>query len=92
MRLLMYAMLGTCVDIAYSVLFFSRFLENLGLQHIHTTKHMMQYLCGITKLKLTFCGNFKPLVGYIDSDWVRNLETRCSNSGYLFNIDSKVIC
>lgn len=57
---LMYAMLGTCMDIAYSVLFFSRFLGNLGPQHIRTTKRIMQYFCGTTKLELIFCGNLKP--------------------------------
>ncbi len=90
-ELLIYAMLGTCVDIAYSVLFLSRFLGNLGPQYIRTTKRIMQYLCRTTKLKLIFCGNLKPLVGYTDLKWVRDLESCYSTSGYLFNISSGAI-
>lgn len=65
---LMYAMLGTRVDIAYFVSFLGRFLGNPGPQHIRDTKRIMRYLRGTTKLELTFCGNLKPLVGYTDSD------------------------
>lgn len=88
---LMYAMLGTRVDIAYSVSFLNRFLRNPGPQHIRATKRIMRYLRGTRKLELTFRGDLKPLVGYTDSDWAGDLETRRSTSGYLFNIGSGAI-
>lgn len=51
----------------------------------------MPYLCGSIKLELTFCGDLKPLVGYINSDWVGDFKTCRSTSGYLFYIGSKAI-
>lgn len=51
----------------------------------------MQYLWGTTKLEVTFCENLKLLVRYTDLDWVEDLKTCRSTSGYLFNIGSGVI-
>lgn len=48
---LMYAILGIRMNIDYSVLFFSRIFGNPDLQHICTTKRIMQYFCGTTKLE-----------------------------------------
>ena len=89
--LLMYATLGTRVEIAYSVSFLNRYLGNPSPQYMRATKRIMQYLRGTTKLELTFCGEFKPLVGYTDLDWAGDIETRRSTSGFLFNIGSGAI-
>lgn len=67
-ELLMYAVVETGMDIAYSVLFFSRYLKNLGPQHMYATKNIIRYLRRITNLELNFCRDLKPLVGYINSD------------------------
>lgn len=88
---LMYAMLGTRVDITYSVSVLSRYLGNPDPQHMRATKRIMRYLRGTTKLELTFRGDLKPLVGYTDSDWAGDIETRRSTSGFLFNIGSGAI-
>lgn len=88
---LMYALFGTRVDIAYSVSFLSRYLGNPGPQHMRATKRIMLYLRGTTKLELTFRRDLKPLLGYTDSDWAGDIETRRSTSGFLFNIGSGAI-
>lgn len=87
----MYAMLGTRMDIAYSILFFSRYLRNSGPQHIRATKRIIQYFYRATKLELNFCKDFKLLVRYTDLDWVEDIETYCSTVGILFNIGSRII-
>lgn len=88
---LMYAMLGTRVDIAFSVSVLSRQLANPGPAHIKAVKRIMRYLKGISHLELVFRGTLKPLTGYSDADWAGDLETRRSTSGFLFNIGSGAI-
>lgn len=89
--LLMYAILGTRVDVVYFVSFLSRYLRNLSLQHICATKRIMYYCRRTTKLEFTFCGDLKPLVRYTNLDLVEDIETRRSTSGFLFNIGSRAI-
>ena len=42
-------------------------------------------------MELVFRGDLQPLVGYTDSDWAGDIYTRCSTSGYIFNIGSGAI-
>ena len=45
---------------------------------------IFRYLRGSSKLCLTF-GDSKPILeGYVDADWVGDLDGRKSTSGYLF--------
>jgi len=88
---LMYAMLGTCPDIAFAVSACSRYLANPGEPHIKAVKRIMHYLRGTINLKLTFHGALEPLLGYTDSDWAGDVATRRSTAGYVFNIGSGAI-
>lgn len=88
---LMYAMLGTQVDTAFSVSVLSRYLINLGLAHVKAVKKIMRYLKGTSQIELTFRGILKPLVGNTDADWAGDLQTRRYTSGFLFNIGSRAI-
>ena len=88
---LMYVMVCTRPDIAYSVGVVSRFLSNPGRHHWEAVKWIMRYLRGTSKLKLTF-GSGKPiLVGYTDSDMAGDVDNRRSTSGYLMTFSGGAV-
>jgi hypothetical protein len=66
---LMYAALGTHVDIAFSVSIMSRFLSNPGPAHWAAVKRIFRYLKGMQDLWLTYGHDSdNGLVGYGDAD------------------------
>ncbi|RYC77798.1 hypothetical protein BFJ63_vAg19328, partial [Fusarium oxysporum f. sp. narcissi] len=88
---LMYAMLGTRPDIAFAVSLCSRYLGNPTNEHVQAVKRIMRYLRGTIDLELVFSGPLRPLVGYTDSDWAGDHDTRRSTAGYVFNVDTGAI-
>ncbi len=88
---LMYIMLGTRPDIAYSISVVSRYASNPTQTHWQAVKRIFRYLRGTHQMKLVFRGALKPLEGYTDSDWAGDQDTRRSTSGYAFNVGSGVI-
>jgi hypothetical protein len=88
---LMYAMLGTRPDIAYTVAVLSRYCANPLPEHWTAVKHVFCYLLGSLDLDLVYSGNLTELVGYTDADWGGDRDTRRSTSGYIFNIGSGAI-
>jgi hypothetical protein len=87
----MYAILGTRPDIAFAVSLVSRFASNPTLEHWKLVEDIFRYLQGTLELSLCYSGELENLVGFTDSDWVVDLSTRRSISGYVFNIGSAVI-
>ena len=88
---LMYAMLGTRPDIAYAVSYCSRFLAKPTEAHRTAVKRIIRYLKATVDLCLVYKGDIEPLVGFTDSDWAGDHETRRSTSGYVFNVGSAAI-
>lgn len=88
---LMYAMLGTRVDTAFSVSILSRYLANPGPAHIKAAKRVMHYLKGTSHIELAFRGTLKPLIGYTNADWAGDTQILRSTSGFLYNIGSGAI-
>lgn len=88
---LMYAMLGTRPDIAYSVACVSRYASNPTDQHMKAIKRIFSYLRGSLDLQLTFRGDLADLAGYSDSDWGGDPSTFRSTAGFVFNIGSGAI-
>lgn len=89
--LLMYAMLGTRPDIAFSVSVVSRFCANPTEEHWKLVKRIMCYLRATVDFELVFQGDLKDLSGYTDSDWAQDPETRRSTSGWVFSLGSGAI-
>ena len=80
----MYAMVCTWLDIAHAIGVVSRFTVNRGKDHWEAVKWIFRYLKGSSKLCSTF-GDSKPILeGYVDANWVGDLDGRKSTSGYLF--------
>lgn len=88
---LMYLMMGTRPDLAYSVSCLSRFMANPTSQHTTAIKRVLRYLKGSRNLELTYRGELGGLLGYTDADWGADQETRRSTSGYVFSLGSAPI-
>ena len=87
---IMYAMISTRPDIAQAVSITSRFMSNHGKEHWSALKWLMRYMKGASDIGILFdgakevCGD--ALVGWSDSDFVGNIDTRRSQSGYVFTL------
>eukprot|EP00253_Pinus_taeda_P032716 PITA_32716 len=88
---LMYAMVCTRPYIAHAVGVLSRFMSKLGKEHWTTVKQVFRYLHGTSDYGLCYQG--KPgldkvldIYGFVDADWVGDLDQRRSTSGYVFNL------
>jgi hypothetical protein len=77
---LMYLMLNTRPDIAFAVSCLSCFMANPTEQHCTAIKHLFRYLQGTCDFVLIYKGNLKPLLGYTDANWGRDVTTRRSTS------------
>ena len=66
--ILIYAMLGTQLDITYAVQFLSKFSKNSGKSHWKAVKRVFQYLKGICGLELMYGGIGEEIRGYTDAD------------------------
>jgi len=54
-------------------------------------ENVERYIQGTPSMSLAFRGSIQPLVGYTDSDWAGDPDTRRSTSRYIFNIGSTAI-
>ena len=86
---LMYAMLATRPDIAFAVGMLSRFSSNPGKVHWDQALHVLGYLSQTRNHCLEFDGSSDEeltslILGYSDSDWAGDVDTRCSTGGYVF--------
>ena len=87
---LMYAMVCTRPDIAYSMSLVSRFMSNPGKVHWQALKWILRYIKGSLGKGLVYGGayenSYSPVAieGFVDSDYVGCLDTRKSITGYIF--------
>ena len=90
---IMYCMLGTRPDIAYSITTLSQFNQNPGMIHWQGVKRVLRYLKRTMNYGITYRanpnqlssldGNKALLSGYCDADWGGSPDRR-SISGYVF--------
>ncbi|KAH9727196.1 hypothetical protein KPL70_008566 [Citrus sinensis] len=88
---LMYAMLCTRPDICFTVGMVSRYLSNPGPEHWTAVKHIMKYLKRTKNYILVYSGDELIPVGYTDSDFMSDKDSRKSTSGYVFTLGSGAI-
>ena len=93
---IMYLMICTRPDIAQAISTTSRYMSDFGRQHWNALKWTLRYLRGADKLRILFTGEGgggkEPLVGFCDSDYAANLDTRRSQTGYVFTLFDSAIC
>lgn len=70
-------------DIAYAVNVVSRYVNDPGPSHVVAVKRILRYLINSKDMCIVYKGNGE-LVGYSDSDFAGDLDTRKSNTGYIF--------
>jgi hypothetical protein len=87
----MYLALVSRFDIMNSVRELARFMEDPGAEHLAALKRVFRYLKGTQDMTLSY-GPLKntafELVGFSDSDWARELDTRRSTTGYAFMLST----
>ncbi|CAM8998933.1 unnamed protein product [Rhodiola kirilowii] len=82
----MYCMLCTRPDLAFGISVLSRFMSNPGESHWNAMKFLLKYLNHTKNLGLVYSayGNKPDLIGYVDSDYASNRDTRKSTTGLFF--------
>lgn len=88
---LMYVMVCTRPDIGQAVGVLSRFMANPHKEHWTNVKRVFRYLCGTYNHCICYCGSYDmsrviDLQGFIDLDFVGDLDCRRSTSGYVFTL------
>ena len=83
---LMYLMVGTRPDIAFSVSRLARYVEHPTAAHWSAVKRIIRYVKETKHLGIVYGGQncgLEPLA-YVDADWAGDKETRKSYGGYVF--------
>lgn len=88
---LMYAMLGTRPDLAFSVSVLRRYSSNPDTHHWQAVKRVFRYIKGTISLQFTFRGPLLPVKGYTNADWAGDVDTQRSTLGYILNVGSGAI-
>jgi hypothetical protein len=88
--ILMYAMVCTRPDIAHAVGVLSRYMSKPGKEHWIAVKRVFSYLHGTTDYGLCYQGilgldRVVDIHGFVDADWVGDMDQIISTSGYVFN-------
>ncbi|KAK4836188.1 hypothetical protein QYF36_019680 [Acer negundo] len=83
---LMYAMLCTRPDICFAVGIVSRFQSKPGPDHWTAVKHIFKYFKRTRDNMLVYSGGDLVPVGYTDSDFQSDSDSRKSTSGAVFTI------
>ncbi|KAL9293532.1 putative RNA-directed DNA polymerase [Arabidopsis thaliana] len=89
---LMYAMVCTRPDLAHAVSVVIRFMGQPGKEHWLAVKRILRYLKGASDGGLIYGGEAPSLIaGYSDSDYVGDVDSRRSMTGYVFALGNSVI-
>jgi len=86
---LTYAAMSTRPDIAGALGVVNQFASNPNETHWKAVKRILRYLKGTLDYGICFCGNKDmeiKLSGFVDADWAGDVETRKSQSGYVFQL------
>jgi hypothetical protein len=88
---LMYAMVCTRLNIVHTVGILRRYMSKPGKEHWTTVNRVFRYLHGTTTYGLCYQGRPRldrvvDIHGFVDVDWVGDLDRRRSISGYVFNL------
>ena len=88
---LMYATICSRPNIRHAVGVLSRYMSKLGKDHWTTIKRVFRYLCWTIDHAICYQGRLGPyrvlgVHGFVDADWVGDMDHRRSISGYVFNL------
>ena len=90
---LMYLMVCIRLDISHAVSVVSRYMANPGKKRRNAVKWIFRYLTGTRDFSILFDQRASTEAGgYVDSDYVGDLDCRKSMIGYVFRFDGGPIC
>ena len=88
---LMYVMLCTRHDICYAVRIVNRYQSNYGMGRWIAVKHILKYLNRTRDYMLVYSGGDLNPIGYTDSDFQSDKDSRKSTSGSIFTLGGGVV-
>jgi hypothetical protein len=92
---LLYVSTWTRPDISFAVSQVARFQQSPSNHHWHCAKHILRYLKGTRDLGLSYSAqandSLLTLRGFVDASWGEDLDTRRSQTGYLFTLGNAAI-
>ena len=83
---LMYLVVLTRPDLAFTVSYLSQFNNCYTEYHWKCAKRVLRYLQGTKNFSLIFSKNDEPLVGFVDADWASDKNDRKSYTGFVFKL------
>uniref|UniRef100_A0A2N9FZT3 Uncharacterized protein n=1 Tax=Fagus sylvatica TaxID=28930 RepID=A0A2N9FZT3_FAGSY len=91
---LMFAMVCTKLDLAHAVSTISRYMANSGREHWNAVKWIFRYLKGSAEHGILFLrqSGINSVIGYVDADYVGDMDDMRSTIGYLFTLSGGLIC
>ena len=91
---LMYLMVGTRPDIAFSVSRLARYVGNPTTERWKAVKQLLRYVSGTASYGICYGCDDSDLtpVCYSDSDWGSDLESRRSTIGWIIMMSGSPIC
>ena len=88
---LMYAMLSIRPDICYVIGIVSRYQSNPRPKHWVVVKHIIKYIKRTRNYMLVYSGEDLTPLGYTDSDFQSDKDSRKSTSGSVFTLGGDAI-
>ena len=91
---LMYPMLGTRPDLAYTVAALGRHSASPGAEHQHALDRAFRYLRATSNRRLVFQRGTPDgitLHGFVDADWASDVNDRKSMSGFVFMLGGAAV-
>ena len=88
---LTYASVTTRPDISSAIGILSQFMSDPSIQHWRGIKRILRYIKGTLNYGLQFSDSKTQLIGFADADWAGDLDTRCSTSGYVFQVGNATV-
>lgn len=86
---IIYGMVCSRLDLSYAISIVSRFMANPGMYHWEALKWILRYL----RMPQDLDSNSKskgqqenPVVGFVDSNYADNLDSRKPITGYIFTL------
>ncbi|XP_031248891.1 secreted RxLR effector protein 161-like [Pistacia vera] len=90
---IMYAMISTRHDLSFAISMLSRFMSNLGSEHWTALKWVLRYINSSLCVGLEYYKRNASLdlVGFVDSDFIGDRDTRKSTTSYYFTLGGNYI-
>ena len=92
--MLMYPMLGTCPDLAYTVVALGRHSASPGEEHQYALDHAFQYLKATSNSHLVFqrgTPGGTTLHGFVDANWASDVNDQKSTLGFVLMLGGAAV-